>query len=117
MRRRYPVVMGSSIYSVTGEGDRGKEIMEKIHDKAARYVSENGRDPKYMVLDSQSWLDLYAYHQHSSMAYGVVGEPDGVFTMFGRLAPIVLPQTKTRIQVIGDDPMFTATQTLTREVR
>lgn len=79
-------------------------------------MAEYGREPKHMVLDAQSYLDLYAYHEYSTRAYlSITSEPEGIFTRFGKLTPIVLPQTKKRIQVIGDDPMFTATQTLIRE--
>ena len=104
------------ISSVTGHMDAGEETMAKIHDKSRRYMAEYNREPKHVILDSQSYLDLYAY----ITIYDRDNPPsrqniEVIYTSYGPIIPIVLPQLKKRIQVIGDDAMFTATQTLSRQ--
>lgn len=106
--------ISEEVITVTGDGERGLEVLNKIHEKANWYMEKYGRSAKFMILDSQSYLDFFGYmrnsvrYQDASFGYQEVI----LHTSAGPLTPIVLPQTKRRIQVIGDDPMFTATQTL-----
>lgn len=104
----------ASITTVSGDEERGQEILYKIQEKAHTYMEKYRREPKYMILDSQSYLDLLGYSSHltrysSNAEFYQTGI---IYTSVGPLTPIVLPQIKRRIQVIGDDPMFTAIQTL-----
>ena len=92
--------------SVSGHVDAGSQVMDRIHDKAIRYRIEYGRDAKYVILDSQSYLDLYAYFhiiagRRLGRGYNSINftDPLEIQTSAGLLTPIVLPQTKKRIQL------------------
>ena len=96
--------------TVTVEPDDGYDIFMKIQDKATRYMEETGREAKYIIIDAESYLTLYA---HLSKRRGDTLSEDitYIYTPAGPLTPVVLPQTSKRIQVVGDQ-MFTATRTL-----
>ena len=77
-------------------------------------MEKYGRSPKYVILDSQSYLDLYAYVTSQGRFSQRNDYPNSleIYTSTGVISPIVLPQANKRIQVIDGDPLFTARITL-----
>lgn len=100
--------MSSEVSSVTGFGENGQVVMEKIQDKTVKLLEETGREGKFVVMDSQSYLDLSAYNQeHTIFSHRQNRNPTSIYTVAGELEIIVLPILTPRIYVVGD-PMFTA---------
>lgn len=113
-----------SITTISGDMDRGQEIIDKLNDKSIRFMEKWGREPKYAILDPQSYLDLHGYAQsmerysHTHTTSGARFASDNlevIYTSTGPLTPIVLPQRNRRIQVSGDS-WFTAIQHLSENL-
>ena len=113
MTVRYPLMENGTIHTIEANPDDGAEILYRIQDKALRYMEKFGREPKFLVIDSQSYLQIYAhFQQHTVYNTGVRFNGEQIMTSVGALTPVVLPQVIRRIQVIGGDSMFTATTTI-----
>ena len=117
----------SRVTQVTGYGEQGVEDLSRIHDKATRFMEQNGVDAGYLLVDSQTYLNLHAYmrdllstdnpRRDYSTIIENLEETTCIQTVAGRLEIIVLPQTRRRLQVIGKNPLWTATSTLVNSNR
>lgn len=117
----------SRITQVSGYAEEGAGDIGRIHEKASRFMEQTGREAKYLLVDSQTYLNLHAYlrdlmadtnpQRNFSAIFENINETSRISTVAGTLDIIVLPQTVRRLQVIGGNPLWTATSTIANSNR
>lgn len=111
------------IEQITVSDEGSAQIINKINDKALKYLQDYNYQADTLVIDSNSYMKLAAY-AHQLRNFPSYGSPfDGpefptkIASPVGYLTIIVLPQMKRRIQVFQNNPRFTALNTLSEDGR
>jgi hypothetical protein len=93
--------------------DKGSNIIfNKILDKLSNFFAETNIEPKYVIIDSQSYLYLDQYFSDLTHSREEThGFPDMIYTQFGPIKVIPIPMMSERIYVT-DGTIATAVETI-----
>lgn len=112
-----PIISGavldeSTVTAVEIEMDveNGQRIMDRLYEKDNKLIEQH-LETEYIIIDRKSYMDLCAYNQNRRayvLSYSMSMWINTMCLSSGEVKFIVLPQDKTRIQLIPktEDVLF-----------